>query len=357
MLPSVPSLADYETAIPTAASEGGGGSDRPPLTDLAFFGDSFTEGGTDGLSDPSMRFPTQTCALLDVTEHTFGQGGARNWFASSGENILDQVYNETATPDSAPYGSPWQAAVIQASINNLNTTAADNDLTVVTDTLRRSIRRIRSAGSYPKGTVAPWAQDGSWTGDGSRATGDGATATLSVPADFPGGRMFLHGARFDGSGGTETVTLDAAPAGTVDTTTATVEFDDAQPWDLDLGTLTAGTHTVATTIDDLVGFGEFLNGADFETSDTPPLVIVLNTARAPSYPGGTHLISDADVTASNAAVAAMLSSDFPADVVLVDIDALLGNDADNFGPDGIHPNDAGAGLIAAAIAAAVDEHY
>jgi Tfp pilus assembly protein FimV len=100
---------------------------------------------------------------------------------------------------------------------------------------------------------------------------------------------------------------------------------------------------------------ENINGADFATTSLP-LVIVLNTARAPVYPGGEHSTTGADVVASNAAVASMISTEFSSDhnVVLIDIDALLGANPANFGSDSIHPGDAGTALISSAIATAVN---
>jgi hypothetical protein len=99
---------------------------------------------------------------------------------------------------------------------------------------------------------------------------------------------------------------------------------------------------------------ENLNGADFEATDQP-LVIVLNTARTRNYPGGAHTITDTDVTNSNAAVASMISSTFPGDarVVLIDIDSLLGKNDAYLNADGIHPNDEGHARIAAVIGTAV----
>ena len=337
------------------------------FTDLAFFGDSFTAGGTNGDS-LSVRFSTQTANLLGVTEHNFGAGGARqNLNRVSGfADILTAVYQAVAPPSAAPYApvSGWQASVIQASINNLNLNSVHADLTIVTSALLRAIHRLRAGGCYEAlGVGTRWTfPSGSWSdvpttdansGTGiKRASSAGSTWSIAVPADFPGGRLKVYGPKAQSFGGLETFTADGSADGTLDNRTATLQSG-SQSWEHGT-TLSAGAHTIAGTVSPINSV-ENINGADFEVAGTKPVVIVLNTARSPNYPGGERTIVDADVTASNAAVVSALNTDFPSDpkVVLVDIDAVLGKNPANFGADQIHPNSTGAGLIAAAIAPAI----
>lgn len=336
---------------------------KPKLTDVAYFGDSYTAGGTDGLSSPDKRYSTQTSVQLKVTEHNFGVGGARQNLArpAAGPDILTAVYQATAPPSGAPYAPVWQAAVIQVSINNLNLNSVHADLSIVTSALLRAVHRLRAGGSYEALGSSRWAWTGSWqdvptmdanTGSGikrSFATND--VWQLTLPADFPGGTLRIYGPKTAGYGAVETFTKDGAADGSVDNRTAALQTG-SQSWE-HATTVTAGSHVHAGKVGAL-NTVENINGADFEVAQVPK-VVVLNTARAPDYPGGEYTITDADVQASNAAAASALASEFPSDrsVVLVDIDALLGKQTSNFGPDHIHPNDTGAALIGQAVAAAL----
>jgi lysophospholipase L1-like esterase len=337
------------------------------IDSVAFYGDSFTEGvpngGDGGPSNLAHRYSTLTAGLLGVTEENHGVGGARNYLAAG--NILTNVYQTTAPASAAPYAAVHQVCVIQASINNLNLNPVIADLGIVTDSLKRAIHRLRAGGTYEALGGAMWSFTGSWadvttttanSGTGvKRATGNGATWTLAVPADFPGGVLRIYGPKATDFGGIHTITVDGGAHGTIDNRDATIQSG-SEAWEYPI-TLTAGAHTVHGVLSSLDSVDN-LNGADFKVTSTP-LVVVLNTARAPNYPGGEHTPVNADVVASNAAVASMLSSEFSGDphVVLVDIDALLGANPANFGSDSVHPGDAGTALMATAIATAITDHF
>lgn len=330
---------------------------------VAFYGDSFTSGVPNGVdggpSDLAHRYATLTAGLLDATEENHGVGGARQHLAAG--NILTNVYQTTAPPSVAPYGAVHQVAVVQASINNLTLAAVIADLGIVTDALARAVHRLRAAGTYEAYDGAAWSFTGLWadvatdtanSGLGvKRALANGAAWTLAVPADFPGGVLRVYGPKATGFGAVETITVDGAAHGSIDNRDATVQSG-SQAWEYPV-TLSAGAHTVHGVVSSIATV-ENINGADFEPAHSP-LVIVLNTARAPVYPGGEHTITDADVVNSNAAVAATLTTDFPGDphVVLIDLDALLGANPANFGSDSIHPGDAGTALMADAIRDAI----
>lgn len=340
---------------------------RDPLTAVSFFGDSFTAGGTNG--DPlSVRFASQTCALLGVTENNHGIGGARQGlFVNSGvgDDILLQVYQNIAPPSSTPYAPVVQAAVISCSINNLTEQAYVDDLSIGITMVRRGIERIRAAGGYealdagwtfPAGTWEQIPATDANTGTGvMRAESNGATWQFVVPADFPGGVLRVYGPKIAGFGAIESITVDGGSPTSVDNTDATVT-QGSQPWSFD-ATLSSGAHTIAGAISSLNTVEE-VNGADFEISQVP-VVCVLNTAHSPNYPGGAHTITDQNVTDQNTQLANMLSNVYGADpnVIPVDMDAILGDDPANFGADGIHPNQTGAGLIAAALADAISARF
>lgn len=338
---------------------------EPPLEAVAFFGDSFTEGVPNGIdggpSDLAHRYATLTAGLLGVTEQNYGVGGARN-FLSAGY-ILTNVYQHTAPPSAAPYAPVHQASVVQASINNLNLNPVMANLGIVTNSLKRAVHRLRAAGTYEALGGAMWSFTGSWTdvptttansGTGvKRATANGAAWTLTVPADFSGGVLRVYGPKATGFGAVHTITVDGSAHGTVDNRNATIQSG-SEVWEYPI-TLTAGAHTVHGVISS-ISTVDSINGADFEPT-SPPLVVVLNTARAPVYPGGEHTITNANVVASNAAVSSMLGAEFPGDphVVLVDIDAVLGANPANFGSDSVHPGNAGTALMATAISQAITD--
>jgi lysophospholipase L1-like esterase len=343
--------------MPVSNPGGGssGGSSVP--TRVAFFGDSFSE-GVPGPTRQTLAFPERVAAMLGCHADNYGVGGARNHQTTN--TILSRALQVTKPPIVAPYQPAHQVAVIQASINNLNLPTVITDLSIVTRSLARAIRHIRAAGTYEALDTGRFTYGGSWstilgdTNSGTgvkRATANASTWSLAVPSDFPGGILRVYGFKAPTFGAIHTITVDGAAHGTIDNRDATAT-NGSEPWEYPI-TLTAGTHTVAGTISSIATV-ENMNGADFEGTDSP-IVVVLNTAKTRNYPGGTHTIVDADVTASNAAVAAMLAAQFPGDarVVLIDVDALLGKNDAYLNADGIHPNDAGHALIAAAISSAV----
>lgn len=328
---------------------------RATLTDLAFFGDSFTA-GANNTDDISTRFSTVASGTLGVTEHNTAVGGTGNYFNSNGQYIASRVLSNTSPPAVAPYAPTWTCAVIQVSINNLNRTALNADPTIVAKHLATSIRRLRAAGRYDIiNNSALFSHTGSISGD--RATGN-ATWTLNVPSDFPGGVLRVYGAKFTGQGGVETFTVDGSAAGSITNKDAVVPATYSEPWDFALPSLSAGAHTVVGTISSVVT-NEFISGVDFEGPNPQPLVIVCGAAQAPGYPGGAVAITDAKVVELNGDVTSMLAAQFPSDsaVVFVSFDTILGKNSANFGSDTIHPNPTGNALLANGIVSAINAHY
>lgn len=340
-----------------------------PLTSILFAGDSFTAGGNNGDSTTT-RFASQTITKLNAalgwsaTENNVGSGGARQ-FLNVGSGITaigTQVYQAVTLPSAAPYVSPIQCAVIQASINNLNWTETIADIAgTIMFALKHQIHYLRSGGAYHAlgGKVTYGGSyttiletDGNWGTGVKRAQANGDTASLAVPSDFPGGTLYIAGPKTKSFGGVETVVLDSVTNGTSNNKDAVIT-EGSQPWVYPLPSLAAGTHTVGLTTSSIASVDNF-NGAYFEAA-VPPYVIVLNTARSPIYPGGTHTTTDTDVTNSNTGLTTMMSSEFSGAtrLVVIDVDTILGKITGNFGADGIHPNSTGNGLIADAIVSAI----
>lgn len=345
--------------IPVPSASGLSG--RPSLTDLIFAGDSFTAGENNG-DDISTRFSTVACGLLTtalghtVTEHNTAVGGTGNYFNSNGQYISSRVVSNVVPPATAPYAPAFWAAVIQASINNLNRTALNADPTVVSKQLGISIRRLRAAGRYDViNNSALFSHTGSISGD--RATGN-ATLTLTTPSDFPGGVLRAYGVKFTGQGGVHTFTVDGSAAGTITNKDAVVPATYSEGWDFSLPSLSAGSHTIVSTISSVVS-NEFISGFDFEDPTKLPLVVVCTAARAPGYPGGAVAITDAKVVEMNGDVTDMIAAQFPSDpsIVVDDFDSILGDVRGNFGADSIHPNATGNSLLGHTIDSTIRANY
>jgi hypothetical protein len=349
-LACVASVTSDELAVPGAP------------TTIAFFGDSFAGSLTDGLSDITKNFPHRATQILAVAMADFAKGGARNVLNT--DQIATQVYQkdgEHYLRSSAPYAPSFPIVVLQASVNNLTLDAMVAAPSIVAEAIKRGIHHLRAGGAYEVRDATRWSFTGSWVdipdttasyGSGHmRATANGDAATLTTPADFPGAKLRLFGPKLSGFGGTLTFTIDGSAAGSLNVADATVQGN-SQVWEKEL-TVGAGAHTIAATVSSIATVLN-INGADFEAAEIP-LVVVSGAARSPNYPGGEHDPTDANVLAMNSAVQSMLTSTFPSDpkVVYFDMDAALGKDGSLFGPDQIHPNDAGAEAIAQALATAI----
>jgi hypothetical protein len=340
-----------------------------PLT-IEFAGDSFAGSLTDGLTDIHNNFAYLTATALGAAIANYAQGGARNVLKSpAGSNQIPvQVYQKDGAhelPASAPYAASYPIAVVQASINNLTLNAIVADLSIVTDSVKRSIHHLRAGGNYLALNTARWSYTGTWadiitqdanSGTGvKRSTANGSTATLTTPSDFPGGTLRVYGPKLKGFGAIFSFTVDGSNAGTLDVTNATLETGDgSQTWEKEL-TVAAGVHTIVLTVGSLTNGVVNINGADFD-APSPPLVIVMGATRAPNYPGGEHAVTNQNVLDMNTAVQSMLTASFPSNpkVIYFNMDAILapGGVPQSagahvfFGPDDIHPNEVGAAAIA-----------
>lgn len=196
---------------------------------------------------------------------------------------------------------------------------------------------------------------------------NGATVTLTLPADYQGEPVVMNfPGRPGANGGTITFTgtaLTGKPE-----LNSTISTNDVMPGATlsqcpvvkritSLTAANAGQTIIATTSSNVGVI--YYDGAWLE-SLAPPPVIWCNIARIPaagystSYPSwtaqtGSH---DLDVQNLNADVAAMISAEFDGMVQVADIDAALAKDATNFW-DNLHPNERGAALCADAIEDAV----
>lgn len=180
-----------------------------------------------------------------------------------------------------------------------------------------------------------------------------AGATISIPITTAGGRVAVGALNIhDDAGATATVRLDGNVVGTLDTNgvwsghtyygAEVLRFACA-----------AGAHTVTVTVDTVNVSFAFDCVSEGSVTGSQPRVLVANIAKLPAYTAYTSLgqpVDDTAVQAYNDATAAVVA-EFPATVQLLDIDAVLGKNADYFASDKVHPNNTGARLIALAILA------
>lgn len=252
--------------------------------------------------------------------------------------------------------------------------------------LRAVISRHRSATVFEAGGAE---QAAAWTAFGAgfasqasvnfnsgtayrRATATtNATATFTIPADFPGGNIAMGFVGAAGVfGGTVTV------GGTFSGAKPTISTSNMMPvggagghghycqrW-ANLPSSDA-TKTITLTVATVDASGEI--GVDYAQieADPPPLVVVCNIARLVNnaayasygnYWGGTGTpgsTGDGDVANFNADIASVVA-EFDGAVVVADIDTALGKNAAYFGVDGIHPNEHGTRKCAQAIKTAID---
>ncbi len=185
----------------------------------------------------------------------------------------------------------------------------------------------------------------------------GAVLTIAVPSTFTGGYV---GIVFPGSwaGGTATVAVDGVGVGTVTTGNLHASIYSSK-WTAATfrALLTTGAHTITVTVASLINAGSvYVNGWHIEADASPPIAVLENVL--PTRPSGVwSSIDQATVNAYNvelrAAIAAHNAASPDSPVFLVPLDAVIAANAAYFVSDGLHPNAAGAALMASAVHDAV----
>ncbi len=109
----------------------------------------------------------------------------------------------------------------------------------------------------------------------------------------------------------------------------------------------SSTQHVITDVITNVATSTAFDYYQIETTNPSP-TLVLNIARQPFYYVSYTNISDADMMVGNQALQEVVN-EFPNSVIDVDEDTPLGKNMNNFSSDGLHPNDQGHAIIAAAL--------
>jgi hypothetical protein len=262
---------------------------------------------------------------------------------SNSNGAWGYLLNEFNSQGSMPYipsGPTWQLPNFQvvvgaAGINDLNT--LDGRVTLANlDPIKQALRTVVSryrAGAIRENSDSTVVQGGVWSSNTTpdppinssfnyAVTGtNGATLTITLPADLPAGCTIALGFAAEASmGGTWTFTKNGVAAGTLTATNPSAAFGSlpfvfriasCQPGDVIIGTLSG---VITRSI-----FDYWQTEAGTETSpvSTPPLVLLLKQPRLPdysAYPSG--LVTDASVANLNTEIAAV-ATEFGSSVALM----------------------------------------
>lgn len=313
-------------------------------------------------------------AALDI-EHTNWRNKAVNGAAITWEGRQQggwaKVMQEVVKPQrTAPYVSDGGATLLMYGINDIGATVATQAQirAMYANALRAVISRCRASvyfdNAFSVGTRttygAGWVNFTTGVTEWSssrvqlrRATSTTtATITLTLPSDYNGETVAVQFIAEPSAtvGGTVTFSGTAGVTGTL-TTVAQVPAAGVQhiPVVRRMGAvdgLTAADAglTIVMTLSS-VTTEMFFDGWWLE-ADYPPPVIVADCPRvtAAGYAGYANAPTDTDVANLNATIASTVA-EFDGMVQIAACDAALGKVTANFGPDGLHPNEVGAGLI------------
>jgi lysophospholipase L1-like esterase len=354
------------------------------------------------------RIDNQVRGMLGVTAANSvnrAQFGARVTNDSAGQSGYGRFLQEvpqsarSATAGGA-YPGRGGATVILIGINDLGQLVPSGDggtvmaqvRTAITHALRTIISRARASSVYEAGGGE---QSGQWsfgagfssqtsvTGNSGtayrRATSTtSATATFTLPSDFPGGTVAIGLRGSVGALGGTITWSGTASQGTSGTTSVSNLMPSATAGGnrghivRRVTGLTSGdaSKTIVATVTSVDSTGEVgIDYAQIEATANPPLVVLCNVPRLKSnsaysgygnYWGGTGTpgsTGDADVAALNAAYASLVGEFSDGSVVLADIDGALGKTSAWYQSDGVHPNELGSSAIARAIVTAIRTSY
>jgi parallel beta-helix repeat protein len=335
------------------------------ISKLTVFGHSYAYG--QGASSTDDRFTTKLAGLLHSQENNQGVPGARlSWHASGNgvggyQTVLQGITNSRSA---APYLATDSSYLFMYGINDLAELGSSN-LTPYDSALRTIIARSRAGAVFEAETAANISFSGTWVTAGNCFSSCSGTAykqdatnadtfTVNVPADFPGGTVDIGFiANSNGTGAVSTFTVDGSAAGSIDTRNAEAPGGHATGLVKRFTGLSAGAHTIVGTTSSVTGT---LNVDYWQIeSPNPPLTIVPLSPKPVNY--SLYSVSsfqpnDADIDTLNSHVKSVVS-EFDSNVIAPDLTNVLGKNPNYFASDGLHPNDQGYGIMAAAIYKAI----
>lgn len=307
------------------------------------------------------------------------KNGAILWYAGAGKGNWSTIFNTRGkyiNRAAGPYSGEGGAVILGYGINDIGTIDPTTPIFAVWQTaLRAAISRCRAATIY-HGVLAGRTAFGAGftlvTGDYDNGagvvgqTGLGAagtyytagsitntTVTMTLPADYQGEPVAIAWGGSWGAAGLMTYSGTAGVTGTVELANqspgASFVYTPIVNRITNLTSANAGQTIIATCT-------RFDAGASVRFIDwwleslSPPAVLVCNINRPTAagyalYGGwtGTQAKKDGDVATANAGLASVVA-EFDSMVQIVDLDAVIGNQA-SLTSDGLHPNELGAALI------------
>lgn len=274
-------------------------------------------------------------------------------------NVFKNVKNNRT---SAPYQSNTGIGIIDYGLNDIGNIGSTYRAPFK-NALKTTIARYR-AGAIFRETSSSVVFGGSGNVDTGAAgifsndtaeqlTANGATITITIPSDFPGGSIDLvFFGNTSGGGAVNTFTLDGVANGTLDTRNTNASTNRATPVPYRITGLSAGSHTIVDTLSSM-STAEYFNYWQIESPNPRP-VYVLNQQKVLTYAGWAIPFTDTDVNNINSDIQTVVNS-FDSSVVYVDVDSAINKQAKYFYADGVHPNDLGYGLIGQTVYSAIQK--
>ena len=271
----------------------------------------------------------------------------------------------------APYLPPVDATVFHVGLGDLAANYRNNGVYTrgAFETALRAVIAFARLAAYfdaepAGGSHASIAYGGSWTdttttdrntGAGARATfTQGATLTITVPADFPGGEINLFWlVPGSGNGGTWTIAITGATNATRVETITAKDADQVTTTKYNvkatrLQGLNPGAHTITATLTSVLSFGVLFDGwgiradpaPDIYLAQQPRLTQANYDAWLAAFAGDTP--TDAAVDDINRTIADLAATEGAQYVELPDLPL----NPSRWTVDGAHPNEAGCQVLA-----------
>ncbi len=326
-LPASPGAFGYTTGTNLDQSINGPGK-------VTIFGHSYFDttqgvnaaGQTPPYCNTDQSLFRQTLSALDVPEAqsaNYAIPGAvlcqdnsgTNAFGAGGHVQVLQYYSPINIRQGAAAGlkAPWSAnqglSVLCWGINDITVYAATSEAgrykSLFIEAYRTVLSRLRSAAVFESITDTATAYSGGGLGGANwsqvndtkvnsgtgyaRTATVGATATITLPSDYPGGKLALGFiGRKGATGGQANITVDGVLVGTINTSNITADAGATFATAIVLTKrldLTAGAHTVVITTTGIDGNFDY-NYYQYEAAEPNP-VIICNINRLRSYPNGS----------------------------------------------------------------------
>jgi hypothetical protein len=323
-----------------------------PPQQVDSMGHSYMAGA--GVPDPRNRFTAKFSRLINSAEANRGVSGSLLSSHANG-GWQSALQNWLGSTTDVKYMADRQCGVILTGINDLNAYGSAG-LAGVRNSLRTVVARLRSGFVWEDNDASVAYSGADWTAvtaatENSGATHrtttvNGATYTITTPADFPGGTVGIGmTARFGGQGARHTFTLNGAAAGFIDAYNAQASGYIGCVYRIK--NVPAGVNTIVGTVSGIVTITNF-DYWQYDASPAPTVLVCLQPYLVDysAYGAGSGFgpPTDAGIDALNT-VFTDVAAEFDSSVVAVSFPAMY-RQASYFQADKLHPNEKGHAYIA-----------